>query len=210
MNKGLAHILLTRIGNMSFIDIYAGIVSVQEKEDLIMDDTSSPNGRKVIQRFPVSCDIIDYGKCLEPGKLMPLIPDSARKGILYFEDMGTDPLGRDGIYYKYKSQLRLVSWLNTKHIALNPCHELTMPVMTYIISRLTGNPFNQNNFLKIQVAVNKIPRTGKEIFDKYTYDVATTQYLMPPYEYFALDLQVTYCIHPDCINQIQLKTPDQC
>lgn len=210
MNKGIANILLNRLGTLPFIDLYGGIVSVQEKEDFFVDEIH-PNGKKVLNKFPVACDVIDHNVCAVPGKLVPMIPDSKRKGILYFEDMGVVSNGRKGIYMDFTSSLRLVVWLNTKHINLNPCFELTMPVMAHILSRLTNvNPFNSNNFLRINISVNKIPQANKDIFSKYTYDLAITQYLMQPFEFFALDLLVNYSILPSCINEITIKTPSQC
>lgn len=206
MNKGLAHILLSKIGDIPFIDLYGGIVSIQEQVDSIRDDLGAV--RRVVKRYPVTCDFIQYGDCgYDPGELVAMIPDSSRKGIIYFEDLGVQSLGMQSIWMRYRSRIRLVCWLNTKYVDLNACGELTMPVITTIISRIGSVQFNQNNYLGIQATVVAIPRQDKSIFAGYTYEEAYVQYLMPPFEYIAIDFDITYRVNPECISQIQLVEP---
>ena len=210
MNNGVSHILLSRVADLPFIDLYGGLVSIQEETNTVKDGITGL-AKSITKRFPVSCDVIDFGKCpAEPGKLVPFIPDSKRKGVLYFEDLGIEPTGASAYGHTFKSTVRLVFWINTQFIDQNPCYEVTMPVVANIISRFSGNPFNQNNFQRISVVPLRIPRSGKELFAAYTYDQAYTQYLMPPFEYGAIDFAVSYTINPSCVGQIQLKDPEQC
>lgn len=203
MNKGLAHILMGRLLAVPFIDLFAGLVQVQEMEDNYED------GRKTTSRFPVSCDVVDNGQCTDAaGSLVPLTPDSGRRGILYFEDNGTTLVDKKSVYYNYRSNLRLVCWLNTGYIDLNTCHGLSMPVMTDIIERLTGSYFNQGNFVKVFATVANIPVADKNLFSKYTYDNNRHQFLMPPFEYFAIDFSVLWSMTANCINEITLKAPE--
>lgn len=212
MNKGLAHVLINRIGRISFIDLYAGIVSVQEKKDVEVDDLGKVI-KSTINRFPVSADFIDYSNdSAEVMELVSLIPDSKRNGILYFEDNGIRYNGSSGTFSNYRSSLRLVCWLNTKFIEKNEYHELGLPVMNEIITRLKGRRFffNQDGYLKVFLTIGNIPKHGKELFAAYTYDENVTQFLMPPYESFAIDLQVDFSVSNNCTNNVMLKVGEIC
>lgn len=210
MNKGLAHVLLSRIGNLPFVDLYAGVVSIQEKADALNDELGKPN-KVIIKRFPVACDVIADDDCVKNGDLVSLIPDSKRKGIIYFENNGIVSNGRRGPHQNYTSNLRLVCWLNTKYIDADSCHELSLPVMTEIINKLTAKPFfNQDGYQRVFVKVVDIPQNGKQLFAAYTYNESITQYLMPPFEHFAIDLQINYSISANCINNVKLKPDESC
>lgn len=200
MNKGLAHILLSLIGNIPFIDLYGGVVTIVEK---------LYNNK--VSRFPASCDVINYSNCTIEKGLTPLTPDSQRRGILYFEDYGVTHNGSSSGFQNYTSKLRLVCWINTNLIEGNECNEFAMPIMSTVINKLTGKKyFNQNSYNKINITVTNIPIANEQLFNKYTYDSVQSQYLMPPYEYFALDLSISFAISPTCINSITVKERESC
>jgi hypothetical protein len=140
-----------------------------------------------------------------------LVPDSKRKGILYFEDLGTKYAGIKSGRNTYTSVLRVICWLNTTFIEKSSCHEITAPVMNEIIKRFCSNPyFSQDGFTKIFVSVSGFPKNGKEIFAAYTYDEAITQYLLPPYESFAIDFNISFAVADNCISEIKLKPDNVC
>lgn len=206
MNKGITHILKNKLVDLQFIDLFAGLVYTQEYEDLLDE-------KKIITRLPVSCDVTNNSQsCLgNPGDLVPIMPEERYKGISYFEGSRVKPLGRDKGAYRFESILRNVCWLNTKFIAAANCYSLSSPLITEIINRLAGgNPYNSSPYTKILVEVLDIPNADKNLFSPYTYDHYHTQFLMPPFEFFAIDFKVTFSMSPNCMSQLQMKTPDQC
>lgn len=206
MNKQVAHILKDALGAIPGIDKMAGMVQTVEFQDTIYDE-SGTIPTTTIKKVPISCDV-DVAACQQND----LIPDSSKKGMLYFEDGGITPLGKVGEYYKWRSKLRMVVWLNAKFINGNACYEITPLMLTHIVNKLDSlNATNQGNFLKLQIGIDNIPKQGKALFSEYTYDLYNTQYLMAPYEFFGIDLSVEYQMHPNCFAQLQLvQNPDLC
>ena len=49
----------------------------------------------------------------------------------------------------------------------------------------------------------------KSIFSKYSYDETILQFLRPPFEYFAIDLIVTFIMRGDCLPEININ-PKTC
>lgn len=210
MNKGLASIIRDRLKDIPFIDLFGGVVYTQIKSERIFSNEDDEVGRALEYKFPVTCDYVGTVECDHQG-LKDFIPNSKLKGILYFEDNGVLPTGFKGRVIKYASRLRMVVWLNTKHINMSPCSSLTTPVMNGILERLVGkNPFNEGDFQSIVIRIESIPKVSLDIFNRYSYVEKDTQFLMPPYEYFAIDLVCDYNINPYCLNYIQTKNPDLC
>ncbi|MGN6491159.1 MAG: hypothetical protein ACTHLE_04125 [Agriterribacter sp.] len=209
MNKGLAHIILMKLADIPFIDLKAGLVYTQTQADKIFKDDEDEIGTRVEYRYPVSCDVIGNTNCDDQG-LQALTPNSSKKGIMYIEDGGVTAVGSIGSLQRYESRLRIVVWLNTKNIDIPNCYSLTTPVMAGIIERLRGNPFNEGDYQRIDIRVSAIPRVNKELFAAYTYKESDTQYLMPPFEYFAIDLVIAFAVNPHCIDYIETKTPNAC
>jgi hypothetical protein len=206
MNKGIAHILKNKLTDLQFIDLFGGLVYTQEYEDLIEE-------KKVVTRLPVTCDVTNNSaSCLaHSGELVPMIPEQLYKGLLYFEGSQVKPLGLEKGAYRFETVLRLICWLNTKHIAAANCYNLSTPLMTEIIYRLAGgNPYNSFPYTRVFVEVQSIPTADKNLFSAYTYDHLHTQFLMTPFETFGIDFKVSFSVHPSCMNQLQMKTPDQC
>lgn len=188
MNKELSLILLSKLKEAPYLDRTSGLVQVINR----VIDTG--DGAFINKRIPVAADC--------SGIQADMIPDSRYKGMLYFEDGGVAaPIkARNG--WQYTSKLRLVCWLNTQLITGDDSTLLSARVITDIATRLSGNPFSSAPFSRIAVSISNIPVQDAAIFNKYDYSEAETQYLMPPYEYFALDLSVTYTIAGSCVSEV--------
>ncbi|MFT3704640.1 MAG: hypothetical protein QM802_19905 [Agriterribacter sp.] len=210
MNKGLAAIIRDKLKDIPFIELFGGIVYTQTKVDRIFAGEDDEIGRSIEYKFPVTCDYTGSVSCDHKG-LKDFIPNGKLKGMMYFEDNGILPNGTKGGIIKYISRLRMIVWLNTKFVDMPPCSTLTTPVMNGILERLIGkNPFNQGDFQSISIRIEAIPAVSIQLFNRYSYSEKDTQFLMPPYEYFAIDLAVDYNINPYCLNYIQTKTPELC
>lgn len=207
MNKELASILRDKLTDIPFIEVFGGLVYVQQKKDRYYISEEDTSGYPIEKRFPVTCDHI--GADCGDGDLLAMIPNNKKKGILYFEDWGLSVNSIKGDLVFYNSSLRLVAWLNTKFIDLSLCRSLMTPVISGIIQRISGkNPFNEGNLQAIDVSIQSIPQTNADIFNRYTYDNATIQYLMPPYEFFALDIRASFRVSASCLAYVPLKNPE--
>lgn len=207
MNKELSKTLRSRIienGGLVFVEKYFGMVQTIEKTE--MNEEIS-----IRKRFPVATESIVDGICSSHQQFA--IPDSALKGILYFEDQGTFENGnvRSGNNFQFTSNLRLVCWINRKKVVSNQFSEITGLAINDILQKLevNKNPRSEGMFSNISVAVQRIPIQDAQIFSKYTYDESVTQFLMVPFEFFAIDLVVKYSINGSCMNSITLN-PSQC
>lgn len=205
MNKEIADIILAKISGLEWIDKYAGIVRT------VVIHQPNANGTGTIKKsFPVACDVTD-SECVKSGTYKDLIPDSKYKSVLYFEDMGINVIGSDSRYIDCQSNIKLVCWLNGKKLGYDGCGISSIAVMSLLkIFAQLFNPFNDGNMVKVKInAINEAPK-DPAIFSKYSYDEATTQYLMKPNDYFALNLRVDFSIPFNCITDFEILEENIC
>ena len=207
MNKELSVILRDKIADAPYLERLSGLVQVFEKTIAVDGEA----GRTIKKKIPVT-SFATFQECESNNQAqVAMVPNSKYKGILYFEDGGinTPTPSRGGM--QYISRLRLVCWLNTKLITGQTDMSLTTRVIADILGRFAGNPFNVSPFTKIAVKVANIPAQDKSIFSPYDYSEAETQYLMAPFEYFALDLNISYTIPFLCVTDISVtEDPNTC
>lgn len=196
MNDQLSILILNRIGTLPYIDKMSGIAKVypytQENE----------SGSAVNKKIPVATYTTAQQCSGKSIKQYELIPDSRLKGLLYFEEnapiraIENKPQG-----IRYESKIRLVCWLNIK--LLNDDSAATKALVD-ICKRLTSTPFFHDPdklFSTVSISIDSIAEKNAQIFSRYDYDEKMTQYLMYPFDYFALDLSVKYMIpFKSCID----------
>lgn len=196
----IGEILKTELINEVYVDKIAGIVMVALDTDA---EKSTP------KRFPISCDV--EGKdCIEQGKYSDLVPNSNKKSVIYFEDIsGVSRIGNTGARIDFDARPRIVVWLNKTKLGKTDC-SIAPIIVANIIKKLEGiKRRNTGQFINMNVeVVNEVPKTP-EIFSRYTYN-QYQQFLLYPYEYFALTLKVTFSINPNCINDFVLGDVDNC
>lgn len=214
MNKGIAHILMMKLKDIPFLQKFGGLVSIQDQEDSFADSEGG-NPKRITKRYPVTSDYcITKTECAKNG-LIDFTPDQSYYGQLYFEDGGIEPLGREGRFYKYKSKLRCVVWLNTQMIVdaveFEPLASYSIPtaVLAAIQDKLNTLEGKTSGFYqRIQITERSIPVQDKGIFQDYSYDVYANQYIMEPFEFFAIDYDVVYRINPECITELAASLED--
>jgi hypothetical protein len=159
-------------------------------------------------KFPISADI-NISNC-KKGCFDELVPNSAKKSIRYFEDLGTVSLPSENRgFFKYETKLRLVVWLNWKKIMnTETCESQTHKVVNIIRQQL-DKQFSEDDFLNINILVQKIIFNEYEIFANYDYKKNALPFLMYPYESFAIDFIVQYSISSRC-EVIITENPTQC
>lgn len=203
MTTDFAEALRDLIEPLPFIDRLAGMV----RPVTISEETATGKRRKV---FPVACGV--SGKdCVTNGKYQDLVPDDAKKSVIYFEENGgTQFVGYQKKDFQFRSQLKLVGWLNLSKLGVDSCSWSSIAVLQ-ILSKMPIGYFNlDNRYTRCQITgiaeAEKLP----SIFSKYTYDEAVTQYLLFPYDYFALNITIEYIVPRSCINEIILASPINC
>ena len=213
MNKLLSFGLLNKLGDLPYIDKSCGIVQVVEMP-------VSNGGETVYKKIPVSAMATAEECSASNITNIEMIPNSKLKGMLYFEDRGITLGVRRGSSQQYRSELRLVCWLNTANITYAfadngvkiPDPFYITKVMNEIIQLLTprkGVTISYPYF-NVGVVVNRIPEANAQIFAPYDYDEKRTQFLFPPYDFFAIDLTVTFELASGCIPERDPAGPMPC
>jgi len=191
MNATLAKMLMARIedAGFAFVDKTAGLVrAIPDKRD-----------KTKTAVIPVSCEVNDPLAC-DDGTIMDLLPDPKYRSVLFFEGSTMPQRIIDRVLGRhYESRLRLIGWVNCEKLGGScQCADVAvMQLMDLLNRRLpSSTPFKD---MKV-VTVGGGP-TGKDIFSKYTFDEATTQYLHYPFDAFCLDLTVNFRLFPGCSEE---------
>jgi hypothetical protein len=195
MNHTIADILKARIINLDFIDKIAGLVSAT------YFDEKGEGDAKVQKCFPISCTTT-VEDC-KNGLYNDLCPDSKYKTVIYFEDRGVSFDRREGVFIYYKSNLRLVCWINIAKINSDTCQDgtdcaISAELIKEIICAMPEHPMNIAPFVRVYPVITSQEIRSNSIFSQYTYNEKQTQYLMYPYDYFALDITTDFAVCQDC------------
>lgn len=189
--------MMTRLLNLPYISKYGGVVQTIQKVIPGVGD----NGKAIVKRIPISAVHEAPANCdLTEAINLHFIPESKLKGMLYFEDGGSvinTGKRHSGLNY-WRSRLRLVVWLNQKLLMDQFDIELASVAMNEMISLLCTNPVNMDVFKDLTIRVASIPPATSAIFSEYDYNEKETQFLMPPYDFFAIDLDVFFGIPKGC------------
>lgn len=201
MNEKIASILKSKIETLSFVDKIAGLVRP------VRIEVMGPNETKVQKIYPISSDVSSE-QC--PQKYRDLIPDSSYTSILYFEDNGITLTERNNRWVSFNSRLTLVGWLNLKKIFDCQTYTGSTECILSILSQLPEVPFSDGNYRDIRIiALSEVPKSNA-IFSRYTYDEIKTQYLLYPFDYFALNMSVDFRINIACVEQFKLNPCTKC
>ena len=192
MNQAIAHIIRDYIGHLDFVDKIAGLTSIATFEIRGPDNTL-----KQIT-VPIACCVTPE-ECGREGAYYDLMPNSQYKTVIYFEDGGISFVRNESNWKYYTSNLRLVCWVNIEKILIlmckadSPC-TYSAHIIAEIIRHLPQFPQNISPFSFVYSEVTAQVIRSASIFGSYTYDEKHSQYLMSPYDYFALDIKTDFAI----------------
>jgi len=191
MNQAIANIIKDYIDDLSFVDKIAGLVSTQYMT------VTGENDVKVTKSYPVAC-CATADDCKE-GAYNDLTPNSQYKTVIYFEDGGITFVRAAGNFRHYRSRLRLVCWINVAKLNEDPCYTdipctASTNIIIEIIRAIPNFPVNFDPLMQVRFEVTDQVIRDNSIFNKYTYNEKQTQYLMAPYDYFALTIETTFSI----------------
>ena len=200
MNQTVANILKSYIECLDFVDKIAGLVQTVYLN--ITDDS----GVKVQKSFPVSCNF--SAEDCKTGLYNDLAPDSKYKTVIYFEDGGVTFNKREGAFICYTSNLKLVCWINVAKLYGELCPDgipctAGSVIIKKILCQLPEHPANVDPFAKFYPVVVSEDIRSNSIFSKYTYNELQTQYLLYPYDFFALNITTDFCV---CVTDC----PEKC
>lgn len=198
----VANILHEYIKDLAWADKTAALIRVATR--------TTESG--VRQYFPVACQLTE-AEC-NAGRYQDLMPDDRKKSVMYFEDNG-------GVQYKrkagsvdiYEAHLRLVGWLNIKLLGQTDC-SITAGAIGDILRALPGKvaPAVASTYGLSNVLIHYAGEAKKDvnIFSKYSYNEAQTQYLLYPYDYFALEFSVEFSMNKECLPTLTPGTVNNC
>ena len=139
--------------------------------------------------------------CIDPDdhtRNLLLVPDSARSVITYFDCIGNSNRGEvsGGRAFLFASTFRLVAWFNTSR--LSPSGVVPQAAVS-MVSALAGYRYTDTAPISnLRVSpLQEVPKSPA-IFARWTYDEAETQFLMPPFDYFAFDFLVSFTLSASC------------
>ena len=203
MNEGIANIIRDRIVELPFVDKISGLVRT-------LAYTDSNDKGKVRKSYPISCDVC-FDDCMKDGKkkLYDLIPDSSKRSVIYFEDNGVRSVGAQGNLQNFESSLRLVGWLNMAKLGRNDC-SITPAVIASILAAVPVTYLNSNPLVRVKIDPGTIEPKTPAIFSRYTYDETVTQYLLHPYDYFAINFVTKFSVARACVEDFQVNGSDVC
>ncbi len=202
MNYEVGTILGTYISSLSFVERLASVV----RPLTFMTGTAE---KPVKKTYPIDCNT-SYKDCVSAAKKhTDLVPNSKYKSIHYFEDNGVNTINTTERDFRFESRVRLVGWLNLKKLGKTDC-SISSKAVLQIINTLPSGRFNSGEFKNIQItSISEAPKTSA-IFSKYTYDESAAQYLMFPFDYYALDITLQFTISKACIEAFELGTETEC
>lgn len=195
MNARIAALLKDRISQFTYVDKLAGLVRAI---------TYERNGERIT--VPVCDDVDDQLACGDTA-MRDLVPDAAYQAIVYFEDRGMQSIQSRTRGLSYRSSLRLVCWINTAKFGSDS--EAGSKVMQQFIGAIDDGPYTSSPFLGIRHRVEGVPQRGPGLFSPYTYPESARQYLLYPYDAFALDITTELRIIPGCEDEVTLGN-DEC
>jgi hypothetical protein len=192
----IATILKDRIAAFTYVDKIGGLVRVARQ---------NREGREIV--IPVAGDVDEAYAC-DPATIRDMVPDDRYGCMVYFEDRGTTRITERTRGTSYRASLRLVCWVNTLKFGSDPT------TADRILEQFTndlnvGQPYNTDTLIGLKHSVEGFPQRGASIFSQYTYPEAERQYLLWPFDAFALDITATYRIKPGC-EEAPVPDDDAC
>ena len=186
MNSGIANYIVGLIDTQTYIDKIAGLVTpITTKQ------------KDITKIVPFACGV-QHRDCVS-GKYDDLVPNSRYKSVIYFEDQGVNFGLVKGDRQYFTSKLRMVVWLNMQKLGEAGC-VLSNQVLLSIFATIPQFPVNFGNYLQMKITPVSEPIKNKNIFSPYSYDEAVNQYLIAPYDYFAIDFNVSWWMVLECLD----------
>ena len=191
--------IVTELKNLNFCNAANDKIYGLSKILIIKKDKLEKKIPAIINLRKTTCNASDY---------IDLIPNTNIRSLVYFEDQGTNLIDSNCRYYYFRSNIRLVYWCNLKLINKN--YLSTEPIQAVIIRELKQLNIASFDYIsQIRIDIDKPVTKEMQIFGKYDYNEGEKQYLIYPYDYFAIDFFIDWALAESCIDDIEIN-PDIC
>lgn len=130
-----------------------------------------------------------------------MTPNTNDAVLCYFEVLNNNLVEKQVGGNVYRSNLRLVGWINTARI--KDYEEGT--VESHIINAISKKITVPNGLTIRYIEEKGFEPKGAAIFQKYTYSEAEQQFLMHPFDYFAVHFEIGYKHNPRCTKPIVIN-----
>lgn len=185
MNARIASILKDRISQFTYVDRIAGMVRTAQME----------RAGQVV-KLPVAIDVADDLAC-DASTLRDMVPDERYACIVYFEDRGFQRITSRTRGTSFRSSIRLVCWVNTAKFGSDPMAGERI-MQQFLAEVHQPGPVNTDTLVGLRTTAETSPERGGGLFGAYTYPEISRQYLLWPFDAFAIDIAAEYRLRPGC------------
>lgn len=198
MVADIGNIIVNSLVSLPFIDKYAGCVRIGQYKD-----------KDKVKKFPISC-ATSADACEGPNsRYLDLCPDDTKKSVLYLEENFLRVSKREGNYIYFEGSFDLVCWINMPKLGYTDCSYSATAILG-IMKKLGVKPFNESVYSLIKIDVAGQRPKNINPFSKYTYDETITQFLLYPYDFFVLTLNVSFRCDLRCLQVTPIGVPLNC
>lgn len=197
--------LYPSITSLNWVDRFGGVVQTVEDSDR--------------GAYPVSCTVSEVD-CFNNQRYQDLVPDDSKSSVVYFEVLQglSDAANFDASAKETRIELfgrvRLVGWLNKDRLGLTGCNGAAkairsiLPIINKNVKPDEVDTLFQNSLIKYRLR-NEVVRDYRNIFGKYAYNDNIGAFLHP-FDYFALDIDVSVILPLGCEYDLNIGTPIIC
>jgi len=186
----IAELIRTEISGLTWADRIGGVVKPAR--------ISVAGEEKV---FPI--DFNNLADPCNPSVYLDFVPDSSKRSIIYFEDQGLEVVNSGCTFTDCTASLKLVCWTNLARI--NADYTDAVPLKLDLVKNIPARLPNTDWITKILATFAGEDTKSPAIFSAYTYDETMTQYLIYPYDYFALNYSVKFSFANSCFEDVVLN-----
>ena len=197
-------LLRDKIQALNWVERFGGLTQVVSYETFDQDN------RRIEKTIPISC-LANSKDCNTLDQFYQnLIPDSSKKSVLYFEPLqgfrDNGAINGNQYFRNYTAQVRLVGWVNSKRLGLSDDCLLSAKLIRSLFPILLSEFKSLTGVLegaKLRFRNPNVVVKNPNIFSSYTYDI-DTQFLINPYDYFAIDIDVVLDLNAGCEYALEL------
>lgn len=188
MNALIALLLKDRISQFAYVDKLGGLVRSVSFERA---------GKTIV--LPVGADVQDPLQCGD-AEILDLVPDERYGVIVFFEDRGLVPIKSRTRGLSWTSSLRLVCWVNTAKLGGDA--NAGDKVMQQFLQAINHGPYNVDPFIGVRHRTTGVAAKGATIFGAYTFPDSSRQYLLYPFDAFALEIATEFRVKAGCEPEV--------
>ena len=185
--------------------------SIQRFAGVVVPVRKVSNDGRTEGIYPVGC--VASGECEEGAKLNYVTPDEALTGVAYVEQRGAPSVTVADNIFQMTYPVRFVAWMNMGKLGYTVCtstHLFELAALKCLQQQQTVTVAGIDD--DVQIRVRNFRMAVKEpgnIFRNYSFADNMALYFWP-FDYFAIDCDVTFFVPYHCIPAIELPEAVEC